>query len=244
MNNLYNPHISVDVVVFGFDDNSGLKVLLIDRDKNSQETFKRRKLPGNLISLNERLYDSAIRVLREYTGIENLYLKQFAVFDNPGRIDRNEDLQWLIHETDTTIERVVTIAYYSLVNFNQYAWTELSRAYSAKWYGLDEIPQLIFDHNQIIEEGLNTLKKEFLTEPLGFELLPKKFTINQLQRITEAILGVRIDNRNFRKRISRLNYIVPLTEHQTGVSHKPARYYMFDQKRLDLKKREHTGFII
>ena len=238
MNTLYNPHISVDVVVFGFDDNTGLKVLLIDRDKNESNVSKRKKLPGNLISLNEWLHDSAVRVLQEYTGIENLYLKQFAVFDNPDRIKKDEDLQWLMKETETTIERVVTIAFYSLVNFKLYAETELSRAYNAKWCGIEEVPKLIFDHNQIIEEGLNTLKKEFLTEPLGFKLLPDKFTINQLQRITEAILGVNVDNRNFRKRISRLEYIVPLVEH------KPARYYMFDQKKLDSKKREHTGFII
>ena len=125
-----------------------------------------------------------------------------------------------------------------------YSETELSKAYNARWYNLDSVPELIFDHNEILVEGLSTLQKEFLTEPLCFRLLPGKFTINQLQQISESILGFELDNRNFRKRINKLEYIVPLNERQTGVSHKPARYYVFDSKKFEIIKRELTGFIV
>ena len=244
MTSFINPHISVDIVVFGFDDAEGLKVLLIKRSRNDAIDKKKLKLPGNFINIKERLNDSAHRILNEFTGIKNIYLKQFGVFDKPDRLGNGEDLQLLRKRYGSVIERVVTIAYYSLVKLHQYAETELSKAYDANWYSLKEIPELIFDHNQIVSEGLTALQKEFLTEPLCFELLPKKFTINQLLHISEAILGFEIDNRNFRKRINRLDYIVPLNERQTGVSHKPARFYIFDRNKFDILKKEHTGFII
>ena len=244
MNTGFNPHISVDIVVFGFEDNEGLKVLLINRDKNEDKKSIKLKLPGSLIILNERLHDSAQRVLMELTGIKDIYLKQFAVFDNPGRLKDGEDLQWLRNTSATNIERVITIAYYSLVKLYHYSETELSKAYHARWYNLDSVPELIFDHNEILAEGLSTLQKEFLTEPLCFRLLPGKFTINQLQHISESILGFALDNRNFRKRINKLEYIVPLNERQKGVSHKPARYYIFDSKKFEIINRELTGFIV
>lgn len=244
MSTFFNPHISVDIVVFGFDNIEGIKVLLINRSRKDPPQLKRLKLPGDFINVKERLHDSANRVLNEFTGIKNIYLKQFAVFDDPLRLENGDDLQWLRDRTGTLIERVVTIAYYSLVKLHQYSETELSKAYNARWYNLNDVPDLIFDHNQIINEGLSALRKEFLTETVCFELLPRKFTINQLQRISEAILGFRIDNRNFRKKINRLEYVVPLNEHQTGVSHKPARFYIFDRNKFDIVKREHTGFIV
>ena len=244
MNTGFNPHISVDIVVFGFDDNEGLKVLLINRDKDENTHNNKLKLPGSLIIIRERLHNSAQRVLQELTGIKDIYLKQFEVFDNPERLKKGEDLQWLRDNSGIHVERVVTIAYYSLVKLHHYAETALSKAYNARWYGLDSVPALIFDHNEIIDEGLSVLRKEFLTEPLSFKLLPGKFTINQLQHISESILGFALDNRNFRKRINRLEYIIPLNEHQQGVSHKPARYYVFDSKKFEIVKREHTGFII
>jgi len=244
MNLLFNPHISVDIVVFGFDDDEGLKVLLINRDEGETKQSVKLKLPGNLIIINERLQDSAHRTLQELTGIKNIYLKQFGVFDNPERLKNGEDLKWLREKSGANVERVVTIAYYSLVKLQQYSETELSKAFSARWCRLEEVTELIFDHNEILSEGLSNLQKEFLTEPLCFELLPKKFTINQLQHISEAILGFKIDNRNFRKRINRLDYIVPLNEHQKGVSHKPARYYIFDVNRFNVLKKDHTGFIV
>jgi hypothetical protein len=237
-----NPHISVDCVIFGFNEPE-LSVLLIERDQDDFSNHK-LKLPGNLIRFQESLKDSANRVLFELTGLKNLFLKQFGVFDHPNRLKSNGDLEWLRKSSGINVDRVITIAYYSLINISESRHTELSKSFEARWYPVNDLPSLIFDHNDIIETGLKTLQRELLTEPLGYELLPKKFSLNQLQRLYEAILGIPIDNRNFRKKINRLDYIIPLNEFQTGVAHKPARLNVFDRKKFDEFKKANTGFII
>mgnify|MGYP006293537633 CR=1 FL=1 len=237
-----NPHISVDCVVFGFNEPE-LSVLLINRERDDVHE-RRLKLPGNLIRFHETLKDSANRVLSELTGLQNLYLKQFGVFDHPDRLKSNGDLEWLQKSSGIKVDRVVTIAYYSLINIKESKDTDLSKSFEARWFPVNNLPSLIFDHNQIIDAGLKTLQRELLTEPLGYELLPKKFSLNQLQRLYEAILGIPIDNRNFRKKTSKLDYIIPLNEFQTGVAHKPARLNIFDKKRFDEFKKANTGFII
>jgi 8-oxo-dGTP diphosphatase len=248
MKRALNPHISVDCVIFGFDSNK-LKVLLINRDLMDSVTKKsnKLKLPGDLIIKREILNESAKRILKEYTGLENIYLKQFGVFDEPDRLRPEDDLNWLRDTSGLTdIDRVVTIAYYSLIKLNMSRRTKLSIEYDAKWYPAENIPALIFDHNKILNSGLFTLQKEFLTEPLCFELLPVKFTLNQLQKIYEVILGFKLDNRNFRKKINKLEYIIPLNEKQTGVTHKPARLYIFDKDKFENNdiNKVHTGFVI
>ena len=237
-----NPHISVDCVVFGFNEPE-LSVLLINREQDDAHE-SRLKLPGNLIQFHETLKDSANRVLYELTGLQNLYLKQFGVFDHPDRLNSNGDLEWLQKSSGINVDRVVTIAYYSLINIKESRDTDLSKSFEARWFPVNHLPSLIFDHNRIIEAGLKTLQRELLTEPLGYELLPEKFSLNQLQRLYEAILGIPIDNRNFRKKIGKLDYIIPLNEFQTGVAHKPARLNIFDKKRFDEFKKANTGFII
>lgn len=240
----FNPHLSVDCVVFGFDGHE-LKILLINRDAvGEKQQSGKLKLPGDLIIRGEMLNAAAQRILTEFTGLQDIYLKQFGIFDDPDRLVPPSDLEWLEARTGLKIERVVTIAYYSLVKIDLSIPTELSIAYNARWYACSSVPALIFDHNRIVEEGLNTLKRELLTEPLCFKLLPEKFTLNQLHRLYEAILGFSFDNRNFRKKIQRLPYIIPLNERQNGVSHKPALLHTFSyEKYLDLKK-EDTSFIL
>jgi 8-oxo-dGTP diphosphatase len=266
MQRALNPHISVDCVIFGFNGNK-LQVLLINRDMKGTGAAGGAgtgaaggagtgaaggagmavplKLPGDLILKGEPLHESAMRILKEYTGLDNIFLQQLAVFDNPERLSDKENLDWLRTTSGIPdIDRVVTIAYYSLIKLDMSHRTELSIVYDAKWYPVDAVPRLIFDHNNILESGLNTLRKAFLTDPLCFELLPVKFTINQLQKIYEIILGCELDNRNFRKRINRLDYIIPLNEKQKGVNHKPARFYVFNKKRYNNFKKAHTGFLI
>ncbi len=246
MQRALNPHISVDCVIFGFNGNK-LQLLLINRDMrtaSSNETIP-LKLPGDLILKGEPLHESAKRILKEYTGLDNIFLQQLAVFDNPQRLSDKENLDWLrVTSGLPDIDRVVTIAYYSLIKLDMSHRTELSIVYDARWYPVDAVPRLIFDHNNILESGLKTLRKAFLTDPLCFELLPVKFTINQLQKIYEIILGCELDNRNFRKKINRLDYIIPLNEKQKGVNHKPARFYVFNKKRYNNFKKAHTGFLI
>ena len=142
------------------------------------------------------------------------------------------------------INRVVTIAYYSLIKLEESKKTKLSVAYNARWFSLNEIPEMIFDHNDILNQALLTMQKGLLTDPHCFELLPEKFTLNQLQNVYESILNVNLDNRNFRKKVQRLEYIIPLNETQKDVAHKPARYYIFQRDKFEEVKKDHTGLVI
>jgi ADP-ribose pyrophosphatase YjhB (NUDIX family) len=240
-----NPHISVDCVIFGFDGRQ-LKVLLIEREKTPDEDpsvpSQLLKLPGNLISDVEDLDHSASRILKELTGLENIFLKQFSVFGSPDRLNNPNDLAWLRYTSGMPIERVVTIAYYSLVKINESNPTE-SLLDKTSWITVNQLPHLSFDHNLIIEKARDELRKELRTEPIGFELLPKKFSIRQLQNLYEVILGNKLDNRNFRKKVGKLEYLIAQSEKEKGVSHKPARLFKFD-KKIFLKNRKDVGFVI
>ena len=234
MQNRLNPHISVDCVVFGFDSRQ-LNVLLVRRQVVEGDLDPgKMKLPGSPIADDEDLDHSAYRILREFTGLDRIFLKQFAVFSSPERLQPLSDLEWLRRMSGVNVERMVTVAYYSLIKING---SSLPLSESSQWVNVDEIPQLTFDHNEIIQRAIEQLRREMLTEPIGFELLPKKFTITQLQTLQEVILGQKIDNRNFRKRILKLKYIVPMNEREKDVSHKPARLYRFDKKLYKQYKR-------
>lgn len=242
-----NPHISIDCVIFGFDQEN-LKVLLVKRNiysENKKQIISTDyKLPGDLVRDDEDLDHSATRVLKELTGLENIYLKQFRAFGEPDRISNPKDLNWLITTSKLPINRVVTVAYYSLVKIDQSNLNPKSSEYKYVWLNVNEVPKLAFDHNQILTSGLKALRNKLQTEPVGFELLPKKFTKNQLQKVYENILGTKLDNRNFRKKISKVKYIVPLNEKQQGVPHKPAQLYKFDKKKYLKTKNTSFGFTV
>jgi 8-oxo-dGTP diphosphatase len=237
MTNL-NPHVSVDCVIFGFNDNK-LKVLLIERERIPKENEKghKLKLPGNLILEAEDLDISAKRTLFELTGLENIFLRQFGVFSAPGRLAPKEDLEWLRESSGLMVDRVVTIAYLSLVKVDESKITE-----KTIWVPVDMLPELIFDHNRIIKKALDALRKEIRTEPLCFELLPKKFSIRQMQNLYEAILGERLDNRNFRKKVKPLEFLTPLEEKERDVNHKPAQLFKFDKRMYEKHRKVISGF--
>jgi hypothetical protein len=224
-----NPHVSVDCVIFGFNDMS-LKVLLVDRNyglsPEKQLAPKTLKLPGSLVYDDEDVDTAAVRVLKELTGLENIFLKQFHVFGAPHRLKKVEDLKWLQTEAKMKVNRVVTIAYYSLIKLTK----SMPCEGKVIWANVMNVPELAFDHKDIIQLGLITLRRELRHEPIAFELLPKKFTIRQLQTLYEIILGKQLDSRNFRKSIAKWNYVAPLNEFETNVSHKPAQFYKFDRK--------------
>jgi ADP-ribose pyrophosphatase YjhB (NUDIX family) len=237
-----NPTISVDCVIFGFSTNQ-LKVLLIERtytDRSGIE-YKDHKLPGDFITINEDLDMAASRTLEELTGLRDIYLSQFAVFGNPGRISEPVDMEWLLDTTGLEIHRVVTAAYYSLINIGE-TNTEFAIKNSASWIDVKQVPKLAFDHADIIEKGLKHLQHRLRNEPIGFELLPEKFTIRELQTLYEVILDCTLDNRNFRKKILKSKYLVQLDEKQSGVAHKPAYYYRFDRNIYEEHKQESLGF--
>jgi 8-oxo-dGTP diphosphatase len=223
-----NPNVSVDCVVFGFD-RSGLKVLLIERDNPDNTEGKNYQLPGDLIRNDENLDDAANRVLKELTNIDNLFLEQFAAFGDPLRVKRENDLEWLRSVRKDPDARVVTIGYYALIKPEDFAPSASSFARKAEWVRYKDVPELAFDHNLILEFGLNALKQKMRIEPVGFELLPAKFTLRQLQHLYETILGVEIDKRNFRRKIQGMKFLVPLDEKQKGVAHKPAQLFRFNK---------------
>lgn len=237
-----NPHISVDCVIFGFSTNQ-LKVLLIEREYTDElgDRHSDHKLPGDFITINEDLEKAAYRTLAELTGLKNIFLQQFAFFGQPDRISRKIDMDWLHETTGLEIHRVVTAAYFALINISK-SNSEFAIKNNASWIEVSNIPSLAFDHAEIIGEGLIHLQNALRNEPIGFELLPDKFTIRELQSLYEVILGCKLDNRNFRKKILKSSYLIQLDEKQQGVAHKPAYYYRFDRNIYETKKNSSFGF--
>ncbi len=234
-----NPSISVDIVVFGFDG-TRLKVLLIERQKLNEKAATEYKLPGSMISEKEDLDTSAHNTLQNLTGLKNIYLEQLHVFSNPNRISSEEDKQWIEHTYGITTNLIVTVSYFSLVKINLSILKTTIQG-MAFWCDVQELKHVSFDHKEIILKGLDRLKIRMQTTPIAFELLPKKFTIKQLQNLYEAILGIDIDNRNFRKKILKYPYLIQLNDREAKVSHKPAIFYQFDihayrQEQRKLKK--------
>ncbi|MFC5683474.1 NUDIX hydrolase [Flavobacterium sp. MAHUQ-51] len=223
------PNISVDCVIFGFDNTTkSLNVLLIERVlklENSENTIVNDYvLKGFHTYENETIDDTANRVLKELTGLDNLYKKQFNVFGDPNRLKNEKDVIWAKNEHFS--ERTITIAYYILLPTNM---VQLENQYNPQWFPVNQLPELGFDHKKIIAEAYADLKEDALSKPIVFELLADKFTIKDLQDAYEAILGVEIDNRNFRRKLITKKYIIALDEKQVGVSKKPSQLYMFSK---------------
>jgi 8-oxo-dGTP diphosphatase len=227
--NLYNPHISVDCVVFGFDGEK-LKVLLIERSIDEQnELYNDKKLPGSIILNDEDLDEAASRVLNELTGLKNIYLSQFRSFGSPNRMNDPRDVLWLERTTQLKIGRIVTVAYVALIKIDRKIVFNADD-FSANWYDVNEIRSmsLAFDHIQIIEKGLEHIRHQLDVEPhLLFELLPKKFTISQLRILHDVVHQTRSDVRNFQKKVAQMPYLVMLDEVEEGVPHRAARLYKY-----------------
>lgn len=220
-----NPNVSTDCVVFGFDDEK-LKVLLIEQRK--QGDFKvQYALPGDHVLEDEDLDQAANRVLKELTNLEGIFLHQFQTFGNPNRLKDVKDQDWLRTFRADPNARVITVAYYSLVKMEAYKPEAASFAGNVVWQNVDEIPQLAFDHNEILAAALKHLRDDFEFKNIALELLPKKFTLSMLQSLHEIVLGVKLDKRNFRKKIKKSSAVTPLDEKQKGVDHKPAQLFKF-----------------
>ena len=181
---------------------------------------------------DETLDEAASRVLKELTHLENIYLEQVYTFGDPNRISKEKDIAWLNSVRAHPEARVITVAYTSLVKKELYKPTPSGFAKNAIWLPVQDTPVLAFDHNQLLEKALAFLKSKIYVEPVGFELLPKKFTMTQLQRLYEIILQTELDKRNFRRKILKTSFVVPLEEKQIGVAHKPARLFKFDKKNF------------
>lgn len=227
----YKAAFTVDSVVFGFDEGD-LKILLIKRGE--EPYLNKWALPGYFVKENETIDNAAARVLDELTGLQNVYLEQVQTF---GAIDRHPS------------GRVITVGYFSLIKIEDYQLqeSETPLAQQAEWHKLSSIGELAFDHDEIVKACFSRLKRRVRTRPIGFELLPPKFTLTELQHLYEAILlsdappeNQKLDKRNFRKKILGMNLLIDLNELQEGVAHRPAKLYSFDNNRY--KALQENGF--
>jgi|TARA_B110000438_G_scaffold26483_1_gene25228 8-oxo-dGTP diphosphatase len=220
-------NLSVDCVILGFDNDQKLKILLIKKLISERKEFQ-YAIPGDLLEENEDLLSGAKRILKNLTSLENLFLKQFRIFGDPLRTKDKKDQAWLKLYRKNPEERVVTVGYLSLVKMEDYIPQASSFALDAEWVSLKDIPEnLAFDHNEIIKSGLLYLKNQ-LDHKMISNLLPSKFTLSQLQYIYEILLDEKLDKRNFRKNISKIDVIKKTKEKQEGVAHKPAYLYTYD----------------
>jgi 8-oxo-dGTP diphosphatase len=217
------PALAVDCVVFGFLE-KGLRILLVERGIPPFEG--RWALPGGFVRIDEGLEEAARRELREETGLTKLFLEQLATF---GEVDRDPR------------ERVVSVAWYALVSAEQVVPHGGSDARRAAWFDLADLPPLAFDHRKIVDTARRRLEGKIRWQPIGFELLPPKFTLSGLQRLYEVVLGRPLDKRNFRKKVAALGLIEPLDEVESGVSHRAARLYRFDEKKYRAATK--SGFV-
>lgn len=212
--------LTVDCAVFGFDEGD-LKVLLIER--GLEPSKGRWALPGGFVRVDETLDAAARRELQEEAGLRDVFLEQLYTF---GAVHRDPR------------ERVVSVAYYALVNLVEHAAKAASDAANAQWFPVSKVPRLAFDHAQILAAAAERLKGKVRYQPIGFELLPPKFTLSQLQHLYEAVLGVQLDKRNFRKKVLSFGLLVPLKETQMRGRHRPAQLFQFDAEKYEkLKKR-------
>lgn len=213
-----HPAVTTDCVIFGFDGER-LQVLLIER---GIEPFKGRwAFPGGFIKMDETAEEGALRELKEETGMENAFIQQFHTFSNPLRDPR---------------ERVITIAFYALVRIQEVKGGD--DAASARWFPLDEIPALAFDHDHMLRMATQRLRQEIHFHPIGFELLPEKFTLRELQSLYEAILGITFDRRNFAKKMLHLEILNELNETVWPTPKREAKLFSFNAGKYEELKRK------
>lgn len=209
------PAVTTDCAIFGFDEGE-LKILLIER---STEPFVGKwALPGGFIEIDETAEECARRILRKEACLDNIFMEQLYTFSKTDRDPRF---------------RVISIAYYALVKLSDYEVLAGTDAASVRWFGLEETPELAFDHAEILEKALERLKGKIKYQPIGFELLPEKFTLPDLRHLYEVILQTNLDDRNFRKKILSYGLLADTGEMQRGARNRAPKLYSFDKARYE-----------
>ncbi len=225
-NSFFKSAFSVDNVIFGLE-NSTLKVLLI---KRSEVPFINEwALPGDLVRVDEDLRDAPKRILKELTGLQDVYLEQVHTF---GKVDRHP------------LGRVITVGYYSLVNMDNLKPRAASIASKVKWFDVFELESLPFDHFEILQKCIRRLQNSVREMPIGFELLPERFTLSDVQDLYEAVLNKNLDKRNFRKKFLSMGLLIDVKKYQTGVAHRPAKLYKFETSKYEEFKAKGFNFEI
>ena len=222
---LYMPHLSLDCVVFGFHD-ATLKVLVTK--------FKEQNLwalPGGYVLKNENINDAATRILYQRTGAENIYLQQFRVFGDLNRsegfFDGYDDAIW--HK-----QRFISVGFYALVDYSLVNLVVDNLSDACEWKPIDEVPQLMMDHKNIFDKALLTLRKQLNYKPIGLNLLPEKFTMPELQKLYEIILGKKLNRGNFFRKMLRYDILLKLEESRKGGAHKAPDLYKFDIEKYQI----------
>jgi 8-oxo-dGTP diphosphatase len=216
-------NISIDCVIFGFEK-SEFEILLIKRARKPEKG--KWALPGGFVKKQELIEDATKRILEVTTGVNNIYLEEIAVFDQVDRFP---------------LWRVFTIGYFALISPEDYKLTTGIDTVEVKWFKINELPELPFDHKHIIDVALNKLRARVKYKPIGFELLHQKFTLPQLQTLYEVILGKKLDKRNFRKKIMKMNLLRKLNEKDSNNKRRAAYLYKFDKHNYS--KLVEKGFI-
>jgi 8-oxo-dGTP diphosphatase len=218
--------LTVDAVVFGYEEGE-ISILLI---KRKYAPFKGQwAIPGGFVLNDESLEEAVERELREETGVEINYLEQLYTFGKPDRDPR---------------ERVVTVGYFGLVRPNAFRLNASTDADQAQWFRMEQLPELAFDHDHIMSTAIKRLQTKIIYEPIGFELLDKKFPFSDLEKLYTTVIGRDIDRRNFRKKILALDVLDKLEEKTSSGSGRPANLFQFNQKRYFQLKREGIIFEI
>ncbi|WP_417943006.1 NUDIX hydrolase [Flavobacterium sp. RS13.1] len=208
--------LAVDCIIFGFD-HQGLKILLIKRDFEPERG--KWSLIGGFLKRDEILDNAAIRILSTYTGLQDIYMEQLHAYSE---IDRDP------------VERTISVSYYALINIENHN-TELIKNYHAEWFSVVDAPNLIFDHNEMVKHAIKRLRYRTSIKPIGFELLPEKFTMRQLLELYEAILSKELDKRNFISKINSLEILNKLDEKDMQSSRKGSYLYTFNKEKYEEK---------
>jgi ADP-ribose pyrophosphatase YjhB (NUDIX family) len=239
------PHLSVDCVIFGFHANQ-LKILL-----NKWKKVNGWCLPGGYVLRNESVDDSAKRVLKERTGLSKIFLKQFYTFGEPMRAKNpgmekeqlSETFGFKIADDNWMFDRVVSIGYFALVEYSKVKPKPDGFSEKCDWFDIQDVPHLFFDHNLILEHALKALRLETNQHPIGFDLLPEKFTLPELLGLYETILNRKLDRRNFQKKILSFNILKKLDERRNIGAHRAPTLYSFDRQRYAEVLKEGLSFI-
>jgi 8-oxo-dGTP diphosphatase len=218
------PHLSVDNVVFGFHDTQ-LKVLLLQTSIG-----KDWLLPGGYVHKNENVNDAVKRVLKERTGADNIFLEQFATF---GDVNRSEAFFKDYPDDLWHKQRFISTSYYALVDYTKVVPVKDDFLASCEWVNVDELPVLVMDHALILQRALEVLREQLTYKPIGFNLLPEEFTLTELQRLYEAILGVKLNRGNFYRKIMKYDVLVKLNSTRRGGAHKSPDLYRFDEDKYN-----------
>lgn len=231
---LYLDHISIDCVVFGFHEGQ-MKVLML-KSKNEDGW----QLPGGFVFKEEPIDDAATRILATRTGIDKIFLQQFRVFGTPGRNKQHNDMYdgLIPRERNFFANRFISIGYYALVDFVGVIPTPDEFSDICTWRDLNDLPVFLLDHEEIFKTALDTLRVQLNYQPIGYNLMPKEFTMPELQKLYETILGTKLDRRNFQRRMLGFGILNKLEETRKGGAHKAPYLYSFDLENYQAALKE------